>query len=123
MALTGFADAGRILHGAGLLQGIFRTLYLAGHWPCQLPMAGHGDLGASLFMRIDGLLFILLPAAALVTLLAGVFRRGMSCPTLKAMAAHPPSDCLYRLRPDSGCALHAILMAAPIASCTSQSVT
>lgn len=72
------------LHGIGLLQGILpqQTLYLG--WSLALSAALWLGLVVfwvqSLVMRIDGLLLILLPAAAFVTLLAGVFPQGHVVP-------------------------------------------
>lgn len=106
-----------LLHGAGLLQGILpeHALYLG--WALALSAALWLGMVIfwvqSLFMRIDGLLLILLPAAALVTLLAGVFPQGHVVP-------HTQSEWLrihlliaftaYALILVA--ALHAILMAA-----------
>lgn len=72
------------LHAMGLFQGILleHTLYLG--WALALSAALWLGMVVfwfqSLIMRIDGMLLILLPAAAVVTLLAGVFPEGRVVP-------------------------------------------
>lgn len=72
------------VHAIGLFQGILlqHTLYLG--WALALSAALWLGMVVfwfqSLIMRIDGMLLILLPAAALVTLLAGVFPEGHIVP-------------------------------------------
>src|SRR5690625_3870598 len=105
------------LHAIGLFQAILlqHTLYLG--WALALSAALWLGMVVfwfqSLVMRIDGMLLILLPAAAVVTLLAGLFPEGHVVP-------HANSDLLrfhlliaftaYGLILVA--ALHAILMAA-----------
>src|SRR5690554_7666265 len=106
-----------VVHGVGLFQGILpqHNLYLG--WALALSAALWLGMVVfwvqSLSMRIDGMLLILLPAAAIVTLLAGIFPGGHHVP-------HANSDWLrihlliafmaYGLILVA--ALHAVLMAA-----------
>src|SRR5690554_6590192 len=73
-----------VVHGVGLFQGILpqHSLYLG--WALALSAALWLGMVVfwfqSQFMRIDGLLLILLPAATVVTLLGGLFPGGHHVP-------------------------------------------
>lgn len=122
------------LHAIGLFQGILlqHTLYLG--WALALSAALWLGMVIfwfqSLIMRIDGMLLILLPAAAVVTLLAGLFPDGHIVPHANSewlrfhlLIAFTAYGLIFVA------ALHAILMAAldrqlhrPVETATQRSI-